>query len=166
VGELDAKKANGYTVSPREVLQFVHEMITALASKLEQISVTCVNLFLQCALVADRCQFEAIAYEFITQAFIVYEDQITNSREQVKALELMVSSLHATAQLTSANYDTLATKTTQYAAKLLKKADQASMVLHCAQLFWVRSARTARPLRWCLDVACVVSIRVTRTASA
>jgi vacuolar protein sorting-associated protein 35 len=114
-------------------------MVTALASKLEQMSVTCVSLFLQCALVADRCDFEAIAYEFITQAFIVYEDQITNSREQWKALELMVSSVRATTHLSSANYEVLATKTTQYAAKLLKKTDQAAMVLNCAHLFWVRT---------------------------
>lgn len=125
-------------ISTREVLQFVHEMVTALASKLEQMSVTCVNLFLQCALVADGCNLEAIAYEFITQAFIVYEDQITNSREQVKALELMVSSLRATNNLSNANYDVLSAKTTQYSARLLKKSEQAGMVIKCAHLFWVR----------------------------
>lgn len=129
---------------PREVLQFVHEMVTALASKLEQMSVTCVNLFLQCALVSDDCKFEAIAYEFITQAFIVYEDQITHSREQWKALELMVTSLRATRNLSSANYEVLATKTTQHAAKLLKKHEQAAMVLNCAHLFWVRLLPCAR----------------------
>lgn len=136
--DLEAQKARAFKTLPREVLQFVHEMVTALASKLEQMSVTCVNLFLQCALVADSCAFEAIAYEFITQAFIVYEDQITHSREQWKALELMVSSLRAMRHLTSANYEVVATKTTQHAAKLLKKHEQAAMVLNCAQLFWVR----------------------------
>lgn len=135
--DLEKQKDSNFKTLPREVLQFVHEMVTALASKLEQMSVTCVNLFLQCALVSDDCGFEAIAYEFITQAFIVYEDQITHSREQWKALELMVSSLRATRQLTSANYEVLATKTTQHAAKLLKKQDQAAMVLNCAHLFWV-----------------------------
>lgn len=127
--------------SPREVLQFVHEMVTALASKLEQMSVTCVNLFLQCALVADACDLESIAYEFTTQAFIVYEDQITHSKDQWKALELMVTSLRATQHLSAGNYEVLAAKTTQYAARLLKKQDQAIMVLHCAHLFWVRDAR-------------------------
>lgn len=130
--------ASGSAVSAREVLQFVHEMVTALASKLEQMSVTCVSLFLQCALVADDGKLEAIAYEFITQAFIVYEDQITNSREQWKALELMVASLRATTHMSAANYEVLAAKTTQYAARLLKKNEQTSMVVHCAHLFWVR----------------------------
>jgi vacuolar protein sorting-associated protein 35 len=133
-----ASPAVAGTVSAREVLQFVHEMVTALASKLEQMSVTCVSLFLQCALVADSGDLEAIAYEFITQAFIVYEDQITNSREQWKALELMVASLRATTHMSAANYEVLAAKTTQYAARLLKKNEQASMVVNCAHLFWVR----------------------------
>ncbi|GMF10078.1 unnamed protein product [Phytophthora lilii] len=125
-----------FVTTPREVLQFVHEMVTALASKQDALSVSCVHLFLQCALVADGCAFEAVAYEFITQAFIVYEDQITLAREQWRALELMVSSLRATRNLSSANYEVLATKTTQYAARLLKKNEQALMVLNCAHLFW------------------------------
>lgn len=133
-----AATATAHATQPREVLQFVHEMVTALASKLEQMSVTCVNLFLQCALVADRCGLEAIAYEFITQAFIVYEDQISHSREQWRALELLVGALRATRTLSSANYEVVATKTTQHAAKLLKKHEQAAMVLQCAHLFWVR----------------------------
>jgi vacuolar protein sorting-associated protein 35 len=129
--------SEAFATTPRDVLQFVHEMVTALASKQDALSVSCVHLFLQCALVADGCAFEAVAYEFITQAFIVYEDQITLAREQWRALELMVASLRSTRNLSSANYEVLATKTTQYAARLLKKNEQASMILNCAHLFWV-----------------------------
>ncbi|KAF4320167.1 hypothetical protein BBO99_00005896 [Phytophthora kernoviae] len=136
VGSTAAEKPNSFVTTPREVLQFVHEMVTALASKQDAHSVPCVHLFLQCALVADGCVFEAVAYEFITQAFIVYEDQITLAREQWRALELMVATLRATRNLSSANYEVLATKTTQYAARLLKKNEQALMVLNCAHLFW------------------------------
>ncbi|TYZ59714.1 hypothetical protein PybrP1_011119 [[Pythium] brassicae (nom. inval.)] len=136
---------------PREVLQFVHEMVTALASKLEQMSVACVNLFLQCALAADRCAFEAVAYEFLTQAFIVYEDQISRSREQWKALELMVAALRATRGLSSANYEVVATKTTQHAAKLLKKHEQAAMVLNCAHLFWHPNLQDGKRVLECLQ---------------
>ncbi|KAJ0396104.1 hypothetical protein ATCC90586_005304 [Pythium insidiosum] len=52
------------------------------------------------------------------------------------SLELMITSVRATANLSASNYEVLATKTTQYAAKLLKKTDQVSMVLNCAHLFW------------------------------
>ncbi|GMF25686.1 unnamed protein product [Phytophthora fragariaefolia] len=132
-----SEKFKSFVTTPREILQFVHEMVTALASKQDALSVSCVHLFLQCALVADGCAFEAVAYEFITQAFIVYEDQITLAREQWRALELMVASLRATRNLSIPNYEVLATKTTQYAARLLKKNEQALMILNCAHLFWV-----------------------------
>ncbi|CAI5710611.1 unnamed protein product [Peronospora destructor] len=140
-----------FVTTPHEVLQFVHEMVTALASKQDALSVSCVYLFLQCALVADGCAFEAIAYEFITQAFIVYEDQITLAREQWRALEVMVASLRATRNLSSTNYDILATKTTQYSARLLKKNEQALMVLNCAHLFWHPSQRDGKRVRECLQ---------------
>ncbi|ETL45260.1 hypothetical protein, variant 1 [Phytophthora nicotianae] len=140
-----------FVTTPRQVLQFVHEMVTALASKQDALSVSCVHLFLQCALVADGCAFEAVAYEFITQAFIVYEDQITLAREQWRALELMVASLRATRNLSSANYEVLATKTTQYAARLLKKNEQALMVLSCAHLFWHPSQQDGKRVRECLQ---------------
>ncbi|KAG6947598.1 hypothetical protein JG688_00015519 [Phytophthora aleatoria] len=140
-----------FATTPRQVLQFVHEMVTALASKQDALSVSCVHLFLQCALVADGCAFEAVAYEFITQAFIVYEDQISIAREQWRALELMVASLRATRNLSSANYEVLATKTTQYAARLLKKNEQALMVLNCAHLFWHPSQQDGKRVRECLQ---------------
>ncbi|CAH0479011.1 unnamed protein product [Peronospora belbahrii] len=140
-----------FVTTAREVLQFVHEMVTALASKQDALSVSCVHLFLQCALVADDCAFEAIACEFITQAFIVYEDQITLARDQWRALELMVASLRATRNLSSTNYEILATKTTQYSARLLKKNEQALMVLKCAHLFWHPSQRDGKRVRECLQ---------------
>ncbi|EEY60193.1 vacuolar protein sorting-associated protein 35, putative [Phytophthora infestans T30-4] len=143
--------AKAFVTTPRQVLQFVHEMVTALASKQDALSVSCVHLFLQCALVADGCAFEAVSYEFITQAFIVYEDQITLAREQWRALELMVASLRATRNLSSANYEVLATKTTQYAARLLKKNEQALMVLNCAHLFWHPSQQDGKRVRECLQ---------------
>jgi vacuolar protein sorting-associated protein 35 len=131
-------------VSPREILQFVHEMATALASKVELVETTTfVNLFLQCALTADRSGLEAIAYEFLTQAFIVYEDQLTKCTQQVQALELMVGAVRQCTQMSEANYDTLATKLTQYAAKVLKKKEQCHMVAACAHLFW-RTEKTTQ----------------------
>ncbi|RLN56379.1 hypothetical protein BBJ28_00013184 [Nothophytophthora sp. Chile5] len=147
----DAEKPTTWATTPREVLQFVHEMVTALASKQDALSVPCVHLFLQCALVADGCELEAVAYEFTTQAFIVYEDQITLAREQWRALELMVAALRATRHLSSANYEVLAAKTTQYAARLLKKNDQAAMVLHCAHLFWHPSHQDGKRVLECLQ---------------
>lgn len=55
-----------------------------------------------------------------------------------------------------ADYDALATKTAQYAAKLLKKPDQCRMVTLCSHLFWapqddVPGRRDARRVLECLQ---------------
>jgi vacuolar protein sorting-associated protein 35 len=53
----------------RKVFQFIHEIVTALASKFPEVSL---RLFLQSAIAADRngASFKPICYEFVSQAFI------------------------------------------------------------------------------------------------
>mmetsp|Transcript_15259 Transcript_15259/g.22918 ORF Transcript_15259/g.22918 Transcript_15259/m.22918 type:complete len:880 (-) Transcript_15259:6716-9355(-) len=119
--------------SSRKVFQFVHEIVTAMAGSFPAISL---SLFLDCALEADRCGFKAIAYEFVSQAFILYEDELPDSKAQLKALHLMIGSLLATYNFDETDYDALVTKTTQYAAKMLKKPDQCRMVATASHLFW------------------------------
>ncbi|ETW10179.1 hypothetical protein H310_00549 [Aphanomyces invadans] len=136
---------NTLDVSTRAILQFVHEMATALASGPLVESTLSLNVFLQCALTADQCRLEAIAYEFFTQAFVVYEDQLSQSAQQVAALELMLGALSQCRDATQPNYDTLATKLAQYVAKLLKKKEQTAMVATCAHLFW-RKSTEAQPV--------------------
>jgi len=119
--------------SSRKVFQFVHEIVTAMAGSFPSLSL---NLFLQCAQEADRSGFKAIAYEFVSQAFIIYEDELPDSKAQLKALHLMVGCLLLSANFDETDYDALVTKTTQYAAKLLKKPDQCRMVATCSHLFW------------------------------
>lgn len=71
-----------------------------------------------------------------TQAFILYEDELTDSKAQVRALVSMAGTLLSCEGFDHADYDSLATKTAQYAAKLLKKPDQCRMVTLCSHLFW------------------------------
>jgi Vacuolar protein sorting-associated protein 35 len=73
---------------------------------------------------ADRAGYPPIAYEFVSQACALYEDEITDSRAQVKALTALVGALTACTQFAASDRDTLSTKTAQYAAKLIKKPDQ------------------------------------------
>jgi vacuolar protein sorting-associated protein 35 len=73
-----AREAEGVELatSSRKVLQFVHEIVTALAANCPDVSL---KLFLQCALAADHCDFEAIAYEFVTQVHMPYTFHCNNS---------------------------------------------------------------------------------------
>lgn len=76
----------------------------------------------------------------LLQASILYEDELTDSKAQVRALLSMVGTLIACRNFSQEDFDTLITKTTQYAAKLLKKPDQCRMVTLCSHLFWVGKA--------------------------
>lgn len=138
--------------SSRKVFQFVHEIVTAMAGSFPSLSL---NLFLQCAQEADKCGFKAIAYEFVSQAFIIYEDELPDSKAQLKALHLMIGCLLLSTGFDDSDYDALATKTTQYAAKLLKKPDQCRMVAQCSLLFWSsdpeRGVRDSRRVLECLQ---------------
>jgi len=128
--------------SARKVFQFVHEIATAMAGTFPDLGL---HLFLQAALEADAAGFGAIAYEFVSQAFILYEDELPDSRAQLKALHSMVGALLATTGFDAADYDALATKTTQYAAKLFKKPDQCRMVATCSHLFWAAAPSPPPP---------------------
>ena len=88
--------------------------------------------FLAAALEADAQCLGAISYEFVSQAFILYEDELPDSKAQVKALRSMVGTLLAAENCDAADYDALAAKATQYAAKLFRKPDQCG---------WSRRAR-------------------------
>lgn len=55
---------------------------------------------------------------------------------KVRALVSMAGTLLSCTGFDPADYDALATKTAQYAAKLLKKPDQCRMVTLCSHLFW------------------------------
>ena len=121
------------STSSRKVFQFLHEIVTAMSSTCPQISL---HLFLSCAKAADNCSYKAIAYEFMTQAFLIYEDEISDSKAQVKTLTMMVGTLTTFKNFDPEDYDSLITKTTQYSAKLLKKPDQCKMVALCSHLFY------------------------------
>ena len=125
--ELWAKKG-------QKVFQFSHQTATALV-KANHFDIS-LRLFLQCAQAADVCQFETIAYEFMTQSFLIYEENIADSKAQLAAITLIIGTLQTMRVFGSENQDTLTTKCALYSSKLLKKPDQCSAVQLCSHLFW------------------------------
>ena len=106
---------------------------------------TTFKLYLQVATVADACaqrcegetaDFSTIAYELMAQAFSVYEEEIADSKTQQRAIISIVGTLLSCKKFDKNDYEALITKATQYAAKLLKKADQCKMVILCSHLFF------------------------------
>ena len=75
-----ARVANGPEFSARKVFQFVHETATALAG----VAPAALRVFLA-APWRPTPMLGAISYEFVSQAFILYEDELPDSKAQVKA---------------------------------------------------------------------------------
>jgi vacuolar protein sorting-associated protein 35 len=127
-------------VGVHKLLGFVATIVASLAPTAPSLAL---RLNLLCAHVADSCGEEADAYEFMTGAMTTYEEDISDSKAQLQAVQLAAATLHHTRAFTSDNYDTLATKTTQYSARLLKKPDQARAVCKASFLFSTSACHAA-----------------------
>jgi len=120
----------------QKVFIFAHDVTNKLAkTDLPEVSV---RLFLQCAQAANTCgdTFETIAYEFVKEALVIYEDQISGSAAQLNAIVLIIGTLQSLSIFSEDNYETLTTKTALYASKLLKVPDRCRAIYLVTHLFW------------------------------
>ncbi len=117
------------------ILKFIRQLTSILATQVEAPSIA-LRLFLLAAQIADECNFEDLTYDFYVQAFTVYEDSISESRAQLQAITLVISTLAGAKGFGVDNYDTLITKAALHGAKLLKKSHQATAVGLASHLWW------------------------------
>ena len=66
-------------------------------------------------------ELEDQAYEFMSQAYIIFEEEITETEQKVTALNLIVSTLYTLSCFGAENFDTLSANAISYSGKLLKK---------------------------------------------
>ncbi|XP_074294501.1 vacuolar protein sorting-associated protein 35A-like [Silene latifolia] len=128
------KNGDEADAKPKKIFQLLNQLIEALLKV--PAPELALRLYLQCAEAANDSDLEPVACEFFTQAYILYEEEISDSREQVNALYLIIGTLQRMHIFGVENRDTLTHKATGYAAKLLKKPDQCRAVYACSHLFW------------------------------
>ncbi|KAL2538154.1 Vacuolar protein sorting-associated protein 35B [Forsythia ovata] len=121
--------------TPKKIFQLLNQIIEALS--VVPSPELALRLYLQCAEAANDCDLEPVAYEFFTQAFVLYEEEVADSKAQVTAIHLIIGTLQRMNVFGIENRDTLTHKATGYSAKLLKKPDQCRAVYACSHLFWV-----------------------------
>lgn len=114
-------------------IRFIMDTTNALASVDQLLAL---RMHLMCALTADKCGKDDVAYDMVSQAFVLYEDEISDSKQQVELVAVFTGTLRSLTRCSSELYDTLVSKNTQYGAKLLKKTDQITAVYRCSHLFW------------------------------
>ncbi|KAL2348635.1 hypothetical protein Fmac_002635 [Flemingia macrophylla] len=139
VRQLQGQEENPFgddaSITPKKIFQLLNQTIETLSGVLAP--ELALQLYLQCAEAANDCDLEPIAYEFFTQAYILYEEEISDSRAQITAIHLIIGTLQRMHVFGVENRDTLTHKATGYSAKLLKKPDQCRAVYACSHLFWV-----------------------------
>lgn len=143
-------------VSVKKVFQFMHKTNTALVQSSPD---SALILWLAAAAIADQCErgsgsqgaYEAICYEFLTQALIVFEDELSDSAKQYSGVFKLVGSLTQITCLEAENFDNIGTKITQHAARLLKKPLQCRAVSACSHLFWCDARRDGKRVLECLQ---------------
>lgn len=121
----------------QKIFQFSHSTITALVKA--ELAELPLRLFLQGALTINQIGFddhEKVAYEFMSQAFSLYEDEISDSKAQLAAITLIVGTLEQIGCFGEENAEPLRTQCALAASKLLKKPDQCRGVTTCSHLFW------------------------------
>lgn len=120
-----------------KVFAYCHGIISALAQA--NLVDLALRLFLQAALTVNRTNFEKaenVAYEFMSQAFLLYEEEVSDSKAQIAAITLIVGTLEQMSCLSEESYTPLASKCALVSSKLMKKPDQARGVCISSQVFW------------------------------
>lgn len=129
----ESSEDDGQTIKPKKVFQFIHKVVTVLVPIDPHMAL---RLFLQAAIASDKAAYDAITYEFLTQAFVVYEEEVADSKELVSALSVIVGTVQVLRNLSEENYEAISTQATQQAARLLKKPDKANAINKCTHMFW------------------------------
>ncbi|KAK1423554.1 hypothetical protein QVD17_18858 [Tagetes erecta] len=132
--EENASEEATASATPKKIFQILNQTIEVLSTV--PVPELALRLYLECAEAANDCDLEPVAYEFFTQAYILYEEEISDSKAQVTALYLIIGTLQRMHTFGVENRDTLTHKATGYSAKLLKKPDQCRAVYACSHLFW------------------------------
>lgn len=127
-------------VSSRQVFLFMQETILLIGKANAEVAV---KLLLEVALTADSfatgegsIMFAQIVYDMLSQSYSLYEQEITDSVAQKRAITSMIGTLLSCKSVGESDYETLITKTAHFSAKLVNKSDQCQMVGECSHLFF------------------------------
>lgn len=77
----------------------------------------------------------------MSQAYIIFEEEVTESDAKVAALNLIVATLYTLTCFGSDNFETLSANAVSYSNKLLKKNLQAEAITLASHLFFCNSRK-------------------------
>jgi vacuolar protein sorting-associated protein 35 len=86
--------------------------------------------------VDDGTDMAGISYELLRLAMTLYEDRITDVKSQCRCITAFSGTILALKSVSKENYESLITRTAQFAAKIASKPEQCQLVALCAHLFY------------------------------
>nr|CAG4647651.1 EOG090X00QE [Moina brachiata]SVE92840.1 EOG090X00QE [Moina brachiata] len=125
-----------------KIFTFCHQCIAGLVKA--ELADLPLRLFLQAALAICKIPFEThetLAYEFVSQAFTLYEEEISDSKAQFAALTLMAATLEKLDCFGEENSAPVRSKCALLASALLRKPDQCRALILVSNLFWSSTTR-------------------------
>nr|CAG4635924.1 EOG090X00QE [Eubosmina coregoni]SVE69626.1 EOG090X00QE [Eubosmina coregoni] len=133
-----------------KIFTFCHQCIAALVKA--ELAELPLRLFLQGAMAVSQITFgthETLAYEFVSQAFTLYEEEISDSKAQFAALTLMAATLEKLDCFSEENSGPVRSKCALLASALLRKPDQCRALILVANLFWSSTTKESegKPMR-------------------
>jgi len=129
-------------VRPEQIFVFIHQVLVSAYTGWYPSSA--IGLFVRCASLADKLRMEEVAYEFMAQAFIAYEEYLEDPQGKPREISLIIGALESFRGFSDGNWNTLVQRASQHAAKLRRKEDKATVIADCAHLYWP-SALLAAP---------------------
>uniref|UniRef100_A0A0N4ZA51 Vacuolar protein sorting-associated protein 35 n=1 Tax=Parastrongyloides trichosuri TaxID=131310 RepID=A0A0N4ZA51_PARTI len=121
-----------------DILKFVMTTINSIYLNGEM-AVPAFRYYLQAAISAGKLHFnacESVVYELITKAFSLFEEDISDSKEQQDALYLLIGTIGHISCLSEENHAPLRNQCFLAVNKMLRKPDQAKMICSVASLYW------------------------------
>lgn len=88
------------------------------------------------AKLADEVKFDDIAYEFITESLLIFEQEIVDSKKKLIALNDISQYLRTFNVFSQDDYFNLADNVKNYSSKLLKKSHQAQGIIIASQNYY------------------------------
>jgi vacuolar protein sorting-associated protein 35 len=141
-------------LTPEKIFKTQLEVLTKFS---EGNSLQALKLYLQCAHAASNVDpghaYEDLSYDFISQALIIYEEELAESDVLFNTINLITATLMHLHNFDEDNSDTLITKAAKHAARQLKKPDQCIAVLNVTHLFWNDRVREENRIVECLKRA-------------
>lgn len=118
------------------MFKFVHQTLAHLLRSVPPAAEIALRQYLFVAQIADSTGFPNQVYDFLEQAFSIYEDQITDSKSQFTCLMGIANTLQSIRSIDEEQFNTLALRTAQFGGKLLRRVDQARAIVNASHLWW------------------------------